>query len=203
MHKTSIIALIAAFGLLSTAAPADAIYIETPLVLEGQDHADVGDDIDLTAGPNQNNESAKDDWAGKTVKVRYSYDKNENHQGGADAPTSNEGYTEGDIGTITLDAKAAGTIRWTVPAAVDDRNVHIFLEDDAGERVAFTFVGIGDAEPMMRLASSSGPMDGEPELGDASSSGDIEEEAGEASALGLVSVLALGALALVGVARRR
>lgn len=201
MYKhTSILALILAVGLLAGASPAQALYIETPLNIHSPtDHADVGDDLDLTIGPNPNNASAEDQWADKQVKVRYSYDKNEGSDG-PDAPTSDAGYTEGDITTVTLDGEANGIFTWTIPSTVDDRNIHLFLEDAAGERLAFTNIAIGNATPMMYIMN--GPADGDlesaPETEDATS-----EEAAGLGLLGLIGAVGVAALGFAMLRRRQ
>lgn len=201
-RNTSILAVIAAAALLATAAPADAVYIETPLVIEApDDHAEVDDTIEFTIGPNPNNASAQEQWAGKTVNVRYSYDKNEGQDGHhGDEPVSNQGYTEGTIlDGLTLDEKARGTFTWTIPSEVDDRNVNIFLEEDGhDERLAFAYLAVGNATPMMH--AMSGPSDGEPEIGpeDKESHDDAVSDTNEAA--GIAAAGLLGTLALAGVA---
>lgn len=203
MRNPTILAVIVAAAFLAMAAPTQAIFIETPLSLHTDDgQADVGDDVDFTIGPNQNNESAAAGWAGKRVKVGYSYDKNE---GGAapdpDAPVSDEGYTEGTITEIELDEQARGAFTWRIPAEVDHKNVHVFLEDEAGERLAFSYLTIGDAQPQMHAMSGPGEdQEAEPPGGETSE----DDAAAEASGLvGLALLLALGLAALGAIAFRR
>lgn len=204
-RHTPIFAIVIGVALLAAAAPSQAIYIETALKLEPSQHeADVGDDVDFTIRTNPDVEDAKDYWADKTVKLRFSYDKNEGQQqNDPDAPTSNDGFTTRTIAELVLDADARGSFTWTVPAEVDARNVEVFLEGPDGDRLGFDYLLIGDAEPMMRITSAPGDMEPEPgqEFGHEDDAEDADAE--EASALGLIALtLALGAV-IAGVAVRR
>lgn len=205
MSTTSnVLIVIVAAGILALATPAQALYIETPLLIHGPEKADAGDDVELTIGPHPDNATARDDWAGKTVHLRYSYDKNERASGDPDAPVDDSGITTGDIHRgLVLDDKAGATLTWTVPAEFDGHNVDLYLEDDAGERVAFAYIAIGDAPPQMRIMAGSGPAGEEPELDHDATTGNEDDERAthEANGLGLVGIL--GLLGLVGLGRIR
>lgn len=203
-NQTSIIVVVVAAALLSMMSPAQAIYIETPLQLDiGDGKAEVGDDLELPIMPYPDNASAREDWAGKEVRIGYSYDKNENRETDPDAPASNEGVEEGTIGTVTLDDQAKGTLTWKVPGELDGFNVNLFITSLDGEGLAFAYLAVGDAPELVRIMSGPG---GEPEhrLGteDVHHDGD-SEAAQEASGLAFVGLVAGVAAALAGFALRR
>ncbi len=206
MNHATIFALIVGVALLTAAAPSQAIYIETDLLIDPPDsEADKGDNVTFTIKPNPNVEDAKQKWGGQTAKLRFSYDKNETPNAGPDEATSDEGYTTRDIAEIVLDDEARGEYTWTVPQEVDDRNVAVFLEAADGERLAFGYLNIGDAEPMMRIASS-GPGDAEPEPAPGNGEEAAEDEAQEqeeASAFGLVALTLAISAVVAAVAVRR
>lgn len=206
MKQAPIFALIVGVALLAAAAPSQAIYMETDLLIDPQDsEADPGDNVTFTIRPSPNVDDAKQKWGGKTVKLRFSYDKNETPHDGPDEATSNEGYTTRDIVEIKLDGEAGGSYTWTVPEEVDDRNVEVFLQSADGERLASGYLNVGDAEPLMRIASS-GPGDAEPEPATEIDEGASDDEAQqeEASALGLVALsVAIGAVVAAVAVRRR
>lgn len=192
----------AAIALVAVAGPASALYLATPLLLETESpQVNVGDTVDFTIRPSPENETAVDDWAGKTVRVTLSWDEAEGRP--AEEPTSSEEDTTRTrtIENVTLAADATGAFSWTVPAEVDDKNVFIQLVGGDEETLAVIDLAVGDAEPINKIAAS-GP--GEPvetpmETGEEQSAEDADDR--DVPAAPLVALLvAVGAIAL---ARRR
>ncbi len=187
---------LAVVALLGAAAPTQAIYIATPLTLDPKHSAsEPGEDVGFTVGPSPDNESAREDWAGKTVKARFGYNPNEGSD--SDHADSDMDYVLGEIGTITLDDKAAGAFTWTVPAEVDGKNVDVFLESDDGERLAFAYLAVGDAPPVMRTMAGGAE---DPERLDSEAPGvaDDNAENGEAPSPGIAALMVFLAAAAVG-----
>lgn len=199
-------------GMLAISGPATAIYIVTPLTLTpSTEHAEVGDEIDFTIAPQNDTEAAA--WAGRTVRVEYSWDTAEGEGAGSpEEPTSDETYqTRLLLESLTLDDAARGAFTWTVPDEVADHNVDIRLVDDAGEGVAFTYVAIGDAPPQMRILAGSGMAEGGEEPADDTTTptpAEQEQNAPENDASGNAvpaagAIAALGALGIVALALAR
>lgn len=189
---------LAAFGLLAASGVASAMYVITPLRIEASHaEAEPGDIIDLTLRPEQDYEG--ESLAGKSVLVRFGYDRNEPVEGQEHTGESDFVYV--DIGRVTLNDNSAGALSWTVPAEVDDRNAFITVLDEAGETVGSTHVRVGDASPIM-FALASGTK-GEPvQEGGPEVQADTQAES-DVPAPGLVAgVGALAAVALV-LSRRR
>lgn len=206
-----VFAALAAIGLLAIAAPAQAIYLATPMHLSSDaGQYKVGDEASFTVTPE--NETVAQEWAGRTLQVRYGYDKNEGQgpsEDGEDTYVSSVLLAE-----LKLDEKASATFKWTIPAEVDDRNVDVTLFFGE-EAVAFNPIAIGDAEP--RMYAMSGPGKGAAEQGTPpemesppADTGSGEEAAGEPAAktvpgIGMIALVGtLGAAALgVALARRK
>ena len=201
-----LLALFAA-AVLATSGTASAIYIYTPLQFENApEKADVGDTLDLVVVPDAENASAKTDHAGKTLRAVLGWSASEGQE--PDASASEEDAREEDIGTVALDADARGSLTWTVPAEVDDKNVFIRLETAEGEAVAFAYIAIGDAEPVMMIAAS-GPSEGgegveEPTATPVEEGGNLDDTNAESSggrsnvpgAPVVAALVGIGALAL-------
>lgn len=173
------------------ATPASALYIQTPLILSGPEHADVGDDVSFEIRPD--NASAEKRFAGKTVRIVYLFDPNESND--PDAPVSSDSLQERLLAELVLDGKASATFRWSVPEEVRDLNVDIAAES-GDERVAFTYLAIGDAPPQMRILAGSGPA-GEVDQEN------VEREQVSEDAPGLSALAALATIGAVLALRRK
>lgn len=205
---TRINQLVALVALVALAGNASALYIQTPLLLDVDQEADVGDVLVVTVRPE--NETAAAKYAGATVRVLFTYDANESGQGAAspEEPVDASDFREHTIlDTLVLDDQAQATFGWTVPAEVDGHNVDLVIEQGA-ERLAFAYLAVGDAPPMMRILAGSGPApDGigpdteqDPEPADDGEDAD-QEDAQDTPGFGLLAALA--ALGAVVVLRRR
>lgn len=164
MTRSLTLPLVGLLALALLAGPASAIYLVTPLRLASSAQtAEVGDSVTFTVSPE--NESMAQAWAGKTVRVGYSWFPNETDATrDGDAPTSSEdpeAQPERRVlrDALTLDAGANATFTWVVPEEVRDRNVDVYLEGEDGERVGFAWLGIGQAPPQMRILAGSGPAE--------------------------------------------
>lgn len=146
-----------AVALLAAAPTTGALYIVTPLSLSGGDgHADVGDEVELDIAPNSQHENGTaDKWAGRTLVLKYGWDPAEGSDRSEEAEVDHTRETR-VIGEITLDAEGKGTFTWTVPAEADDKNIVLTVGPAEGEPHAYLDMAIGDAEPMHRLAASTG-----------------------------------------------
>lgn len=166
---------LAAAAFAVAAGPAEALYLQTPLTLEGdRTEADVGDDVGFEVGPNDLDENATRDWGGKTIYAKYSYDP---YEGSGTAPDEGYEWTIRDIGEVVLDADARGSFTWTVTDDADDKNVVVLLQSASGDHLGQWDLRVGDAEEMYRLAAGTGagPIEeGEPapEEGAEASGGD-------------------------------
>lgn len=194
-----------AVALLAAAPTTGALYIVTPLSLSGGDgHADVGDEVDLVVAPNSEHENGTaDKWAGRTIVLKYGWDPAEGTDRSEGDETEHTWETR-VIGEITLDAEGKGAFTWTVPADVDDRNIVLTVGPAEGDPYAYLDMAIGDAEPMYRLAASTGepvetPMEedtgGEPPQ-------ESQDDARPTPGVGVL-VLAAGLVGAALVARRR
>lgn len=195
-----------AFAVL--APTGQAIYIVTPLTLVASaPEAEVGDTLDLDVAPNAEHENGTAErWGGRTVHVRYAWDPHEGEEHTTEEPRE-ETRTAGDL---ALDAEGRGTLAWTVPAEVDDRNVHLRVESEDGEFLARFDLVVGDAEPMYYLAAETGPAGGGPVVDEPRTPLESGEDAPPGSGdadratpgAGL-AVVAAAAVAAALVARRR
>lgn len=213
---TPILALAAA-AFLATSGVASAIYVVTPLALSfSSDHAQAGDRLTLTLGPNPEHENGTT-YANAQVVIRYSWDPNEEPASeDPDQPVSSEDrqpqeMVEGEVDAITLDAGAKGTTTWTVPAEADDHNVFFqVLDPDTNETLASGHVPVGDAPPVMAILAGSGPAEPAPRDGELGGTPPAQEENADDDAakkdtpgVALVGALAALGLAAVVLARRR
>lgn len=206
---TRIAFAVAALAAVVALAPsASAIYIMTPLQLTlDSDHANVGDEVEIAIGPTPDWDGAS--YAGRTLVVRYYYDPDE----GAEGQTAPEGGSTRtdfrEIGRVTLDENSKGSIRWIVPAELDDHNAFLSVanETDSEDGLAFTHLPVGDAMPLM-LSFMSGEKGqaGEPEPAapvDGAPSDTQADAKSNVPAPGVVAIVAGLAAAAALVARRR
>lgn len=180
-------------GFLLVAGPATAIYIVTPLILEGDtEKADVGDVVHYTVRAQNDTEAAA--WGGKTVQVIAVWTENQTEN--PDGSVSDGDETRIDVATLALDGDAAASFDWTVPEAADDKNVNLrIVSDEAEEPLAFADLAVGDAEPIMKIAAS-GPSGEEPVETPLEQEDDAAPPTNDTPGLPLV----LGALAVAGAA---
>lgn len=136
--------LLATATLLLAAGPASAALLITPLRIEtpGGNAVEVGDDKDFTVAPWE--EGAAGNWSGKAVRVIW-------------RDLADEAQTGTIRDALTLDEKAAGRFHWTIPAAVDGKNIFVVLLGDKDELLAELHLAVGDAEPV--LFNRGGPAD--------------------------------------------
>lgn len=209
-------AVIATAVLLATASTASAVYVHTPLRLSAPgDHADVGDAVEFTLEPNDDTNVTE--WAGRTLRVVYSYDANEGADGSEpDASTDSSGMREGVVlESLALDDAARATFTWTIPADVQDKNVNIAVVNEDGDGAAFAYLAIGDAPPVMRTTSSpddgreidNGDGDGEPlppaSDDEARQSGAADDSSRTVPGLAVGGALVAAGAVAVALARRR
>lgn len=180
-------------GFLLVAGPATALYIVTPLVLEGDtEKADVGDVVHYTIRAQNDTEAAA--WGDKPVRIVAAWMENQTEN--PDGSVSDGDEVILDVTTLSLDTDAGASFDWTVPAAADDKNVNLrILSDDAEEPLAFADLAVGDAEPIMKIAAS-GPNGEEPVETPLEQENEATPPTNETPGLPLV----LGALAIAGVA---
>lgn len=216
MNTKLLIPALLVAGLLALAPAAGAIYVVTPLTLHpSESEVQVGDSVEFRVEPQNESEAAA--WAGRTVSVIYTWNAAEGNESAQspDEPTDSSSMQERVLlEALTLDDAARASFQWTVPDEVDDHNVDVMLVDEDGERVAFTYLAVGDAPPNMRILAGSGPApapepaNGTPE--DGAAGGDAPAGADESAeprqdtpGAGLVAIVGVvGALALA-LARRR
>lgn len=201
-------------SLVAAAAPAEALYIMTPLhATADKPHANVGDDIVVTIVPEPENETAARDWAGQTVRVHYGYDTMEGAEGLEEPPAGETHQRILITDALTLDEGARGEFRWTVPAEVDDRNVALQVTAADGTLLAMANIAVGDAPPMLMAATGApdaGAEEGTPRegAGEPIRSDVVEDEAqddarSDVPALGALAGLAVLAVVALVAARRR
>lgn len=216
-------ALLLAF-FVAVSAPAQALYISTPLhVTPSSAEADVGDDIDFTITPNDDHEGPS--YAGQIVTIRYAYDPEEGQHEPSENPdepvsSDDEAPGDGDLQDrsvtrdavqITLDADSRAAFTWTVPEEVADRNVFLYVVSENGETLASAHVRVGDAEQMAFIMQEGAP---EPDEGTATNEpGDAQPPATDTADDGGPTVqndtpapglmLVAGSLALIAAAMRR
>lgn len=177
-----------------------AMYIETPFTIAfDQPQAQVGDErvLDIRAA----NDSTKAAYAGRTLRLVYTF-----------VPAEGDSAVSREVGEIALDDKATGTLRWTVPAEVDDANVDFALMDGE-EPVGYGHLPVGDAPPTLmvaqRRAAESSPAEDAPQPAttadgaatDTSHSPPVENEEKPVPFVG-VALVALGLVAAVLAFRR-
>lgn len=206
--------LVCLLGIALLALPAaGALYVYTPLQLHTENHeVDVGDKVDFRVQPDPENETARTTWAGKSVKVVYSWDPNEGNRAPEDETPRSRAVA---VESLALGPDAKATFTWTVPEEVRDRNVDVTVESMEGEMLAVIPMVVGNAEPLMRVASGPAgggqpqPVETPMEQGNPDSGAPPTQESGGADdtrnvpgAAPVLFALAVGAAALL-VARRR
>lgn len=214
--RAAIVAALAMGLLLTASAPAQAIYMVTPLRLSTDTTtAQVGDELSFRVEPE--NETAAAEWAGRDVVVRYGYDANEkpaDEQQDPDTPTSDSevAWTKNvAMPRLALDSDAKASFTWVVPEDARDHNIEVTLENDAGEILGRAHLAIGNAPSNMRLMAGSGVAreDMSQENAPTTDAPPAKDTAADESAdnnvpgIGAPLVLAaVGALALVAARRR-
>lgn len=201
MARATYVLVLALLGSVLLASSAQALYVMTPLRISPTDsEGHVGDGLRFDVAPDPESNVS---YAGQTLTIRYEWDPMEGAERSSDEPVSDDSARHGTSGTVTLDAKGTGSFTWTIPAEVDDRNVGLSLVDDAGEKVAFAYVRVGDAEPQARIMAGGGgaPLEGGEPLPEPTSQGDASTKGTPGAApLAVAAVVGLAALAL---ARRK
>lgn len=189
-----LLALLIVAATLLTVPTTNAIYIETPLrVTADPAQAQAGDDVGFGVAPA--NDSAKERFAGKTLRAAYSYDSSEN---------ADDATLQSPLPDVTLGDAATASFRWTIPAELDDRNVFVSLYDGE-ELVGTVHIAVGDAPPMLMATGGPANDDGaiEPDTRETTQD-DATPQANDKQAVpGLLTFGALVAIGLAAYALRR
>jgi hypothetical protein len=130
-----------AVGLVLVAAAAQALLIQTPLHLTAdRSEAQAGDDVQFRVAPS--NESARAAWQGRAVRVVWEVVDTGEGAEGSGAPAGGLVREE-----LALDGRAEAAFAWAIPAAADDQNIFVVLQDREGgdDRLGQVHLRIGDA----------------------------------------------------------
>lgn len=114
-----------------------AVLVQTPLAVSPSKR-DPAVGAEVTFAVTLQNQSAKAQFAGRTFPVQFTHD----------ASTEGADPVVGNVGNVTLDANAAGTFRWTVPASAQDKNVFVTVLD-GNETLGTAHVAVGNAPAIM------------------------------------------------------
>lgn len=196
MRTTLLVLGVLAVALGFAALPAAAIYIETPLTVTapGGNQVQVGQQVPLVV--DAYNETSREAWAGKTVRVEWRLFEDE-----VTAPP--RGVI---LEALALDAKAHAEFTFTVPQEADDQNINVQLFGN-GEHIGNGHLAVGDAGPVI-MALGEGPAnsgvseEGPPKDDGAGGTGNVNSARPTPGPGAVVAVAAVAGLALL-VARRR
>ncbi|MGQ0534714.1 MAG: hypothetical protein ACT4PT_01430 [Methanobacteriota archaeon] len=176
--------LVAISSLVLLASIASAVVVETPLRLHASpSDPEAGERVLFRIEPE--NESVREEWAGATLRVEYSFVENESEA------------ASGVIrDALSLDEAARASFDWTAPAEADDRNVFVTAHR-GDELAASTHIGVGDAPPV--ILAAGGDDDNETDETPRGEGAPGDETPGPA----LVGLLVSGLVAALLARRRR